>query len=89
MVTLSDSNGNGMFLTIHHLNIAAVCTSWFLRNVLTDRRKKPHVDGLKIVEVRITGYSFCVDCDSVYVATKQIAGHLVVVFEQAYQCCVI
>ena len=35
-------------------------TSWFLRNGLTGRRSKPQVDGLKIIEVRITGYFSCV-----------------------------
>ena len=36
---------------------------------MTGRRKKPQVDGLKIVEVRITGYSSCVAWDSVYVTS--------------------
>ena len=36
------------------------------------RRKKPQVDGWKIIEARITGYSFCVEGDSVFsMATKQ------------------
>ena len=33
------------------------------------RRKKPQVDGLKIVEVKRTGYSLCVAWDSVHVTT--------------------
>ena len=49
-------------------------TIWFLWNVLTGRRKNPQVEGWKIIEVRITGHSFWVECDSVYVAIKQTAS---------------
>ena len=43
--------------------------SGFLRNAWLGRRKKPQVDGLKIVEFRITGHSLCVAWDSVHVTT--------------------